>query len=121
MKQRTIWLKYGPHIPQVGASRKRGSPATIATSTEERKKQQRWRTWEATAAASHSSPTAIGVRGEAAATAGGLRVPRPAARAECAGRGSGWAVPDLPGEAEAESREVVGARRRELAWSSICI
>lgn len=90
------------------------------------------RTSEATATVSASawstaaalpSPTAIGVRGEAAA--GVNRLPGAAARAECAGGGTARALPDLLGEAddeeEAAKRGGFATAKEQLTLSSICI
>jgi hypothetical protein len=54
-----------------------------------------------------------------------LRIPREAARAECARGGEACAAPDLLGDADdgaAATTRGGGARAKlELAWSSICM
>lgn len=82
-------------------------------------------------AAALPSPTAIGVRGKAAA--GVIRLPGAAARAECAGNGTARALPDLLGEADDEEaaakrggfatakRGGFATAKGQLTWSSICI
>lgn len=82
----------------------------------------RGRTWVAsatlTSAPDPSSPVAMGGLGAAGRN---LRVPRAAARAECAGCGE---APDLLGEADDEAAATRGGGVRakaEPAWSSICI